>query len=314
MVRSDNTYEALRPRTLAAVSGNGGHSDIDNITIGKRLFYNYAQNSIEYIYDTRPTEELFTTLKEKKVDIFTFVQRNFISCEQKYLFHSENESIALLEINSFDDWWSLQIRTEERNRIRKAEKQEVIVKLVQTDDHFFRSAQRIYNETPVRQGRKYTGYGLSLQAVRDKFSDLKQSEILGAYYDGNLIGLLWIVYGDKVARIISFVSLIKYRDKAPNNALLAETVKRCLEKGFRFLVYEKMGYIPTLDSFKFHNGFRKYVIPRYFIPLSQKGLLAMKLHIHKDIQYSLSPRMSNVLLPLYGLATKIIPQDILHRI
>jgi len=281
--------------------------DINSLIVRKRFFYVQAKYSIEYIYGVNITKELLIGLKENAVDLFTFVQRSFLRFEQKYSFLSENESISLLKVNSFDDWWKSQIRKDERNRVRNAERKGIVTKLAKIDENFIRSSQRIYNETPIRQGRRYTGYGLSLADVREKFSNLSRSEVLGAYYEGELVGLLWMIYGDEVARIRSFVSLIRHRDKSPNNALIAEGVKRCSERGFRFIVYEKMGYLPSLDSFKMHNGFRECVVPRYYVPLSTKGLLALNLRIHKGAQYSLSPRMSRALLPLYSLVSQAVP-------
>jgi hypothetical protein len=302
-------------KTLVVKSGsNENPEDINTLTIGKRFFYLQAKYSLEYIYDTDITKELLIDLKERGVDLFAFVQRSFLRFGQKYSFPREDESISLLKINSFDEWWRFQIRKDERNRVRNAERKGIVIKLAEIDENFIRSSQRIYNETPIRQGRRYTGYGLSLAAVREKFSNLSKSEVLGAYYDGELVGLLWMVYGDRVARIRSFVSLIKHRDKSPNNALMSEGVKRCSERGFRFIVYEKMGYLPGLDSFKMHNGFRECVVPRYYVPLSKKGMLAIKLRVHREVQYSLSPRISRGLLPIYSLASQAIPPSIWQRL
>jgi hypothetical protein len=296
---------------------SGSHEypeDVVTITFGKRLFYSWARQSREYLFDADVTKELFADLKDKGVDLFTFVQRSYLQSEKMYSFPREDESIALLKIESFDDWWRFQVRTEERNRVRKAEKKGIEIKSVKVDEHFIRNSHKIYNETPVRQGRRYTGYGLSLEAVRQKFSNLKNSEILGAYYNGEVVGLLWMIYGDQVARIASFVSLVKHRDKAPNNALFAGGVKRLLEKGFHFIVYERFGYLPNLDSFKRHNGFRECIIPRYYVPLSNKGMLAIRLRAHREVEHFLSPRISRVLLPIYSLASRAIPSTIWQRV
>jgi hypothetical protein len=227
----------------------------------------------------------------------------------------EDEIIGLLQISSFDNWWKLQIRKKERNMVRRAEKKGVIVRPVRIDEDFIRGAHEIYNETPIRQGRRYIGYGISLADVRRKFSNLRRSEVLGAYGDKNrLMGLLWIIYGDRAARIGSFVSVTSQRDVSPNNALMAELARRCCEKGFHFIIYERMGYLPSLDSFKRHNGFKGYAIPRYYVPLSKKGALALKLGVHKGIEHALPPRLSRALLPAYSLATRVMPLRILEKI
>jgi hypothetical protein len=288
--------------------------DVVTFTIGKRFFYLQAKHSIEYLYDVNVTKDLVIDLKKAGADLLTFVQRSFLTSRKRYPFWSEAEPIALLSITSFDEWWKFQIRSEERNRTRKAQKKGIAVKLAKIDTNFVRSSQRIYNETPIRQGRRYTGYGLSLETVKEKFNNLNESEVLGAYYNGELVGLLWMVYGDSVARIKSFVSLTEHRDKAPNNALMAEAVKRACEKNFHFIVYEKMGYLPSLDLFKMHNGFREQIVLRHYLPLSKKGMLAMKLGVYREIQYFFSPRASRALLPAYSLASRVIPPSIWQRL
>lgn len=112
---------------------NGSHEypeDVITITLGKRLFYVQAKHSIEYLYDTDVTKELLIDLKNIGVDLFTFVQRSFLGFGQEYSFPSEDESISLLRINSFDEWWRFQIRKEERNLVRKAERKGIAIKLI----------------------------------------------------------------------------------------------------------------------------------------------------------------------------------------
>jgi hypothetical protein len=302
-------------RTLVVRSESHEYpSDVVTLVLKKRLFYRQAQHSIEYIYDTEPTSELLIDLKRRGVDLLTFVQRSFLRPGPNYSFPRENEVIALLKINSFNDWWRFQIGKKIRQRIRGAEKKGIKVKLVEADENFFRGARDIYNETPIRQGLRYTGYGLSLAAVREKFENLERSDILGAYFEGKLVGFIWIVYGDRVASIESFVSLIEHHNKAPNNILMAETVRRCSERGFHFLWYARMGYLQGLDSFRKHHGFVGSPNPRYFVPLTTKGVLAIKLRMHKGLEYSLSPRMVRTVLPVYSLASRLVPSSILQHI
>ena len=310
--------ETLQTSTLSAHTNTpvieaGNHrypEDIDTIIFGKHFFYLQAQHSLEYLYDPKISKELINNLINNRVDLFTFVQRDFLGFDCKYSFPKDNESVSLLKLNSFDEWWKFQVRKEERNLVRKAEKKGIGVRLVKIDEDFVRGSLRIYNETPIRQGRRYSGYGLSLAAVNEKFSNLKSSDVFGAYYSDELVGLLWLVYGDSVVRIRSFVSLVEHRDKSPNNALMAEGVRRCCEKGFHFMIYEKMGYLPSLDLFKLHNGFRQFIVPRYYVPLSSRGLLAVKFGMQRGIQYSLPPKISRTLLPIYSLASRAIPQSI----
>lgn len=277
--------------------------------IGKRWFYSAAQYDIplEHIYDITPSRELLLSLTLKGADLFTFIQRSFLgtALEKRYNFFSDFEPIGLLRINSYSEWWKLATHSA-RRYVKKGFQKGLKIEVVEIDDEFIRSALRIYNETPVRQGRKYTGFGLSKADLRIKFSNMENSEILGAYFEKELIGLLWISYGDKVAAFRSFLSLLKCRDKYPNNALLAESVQRCCAKGYHFLTYGNMGYLPSLDFFKSSHGFRIFPVPRYYVPLSTKGQLAIKLKVYRTIEHSLPRRLIPALLPLYAVVSRRI--------
>lgn len=289
-------------------------SDAVRLVITKRFFFKLAQYSIEYLYDPNPTNSLLLDLKGQGADLFTFTERSFIENKASYGFKREDEPIALLKIKSHDEWWKKQINKKVRNMIRKAEKEKVEVVPAKIDENFVRAAHRIYNETPIRQGRRYVGYGVSLESVKGKFANLQNSEVLGAYLNDELIGLLWMACGDRVARIKSFISLIKHRNTAPSNVLMSEAVKKCCEEGIGFIIYEKMGYLPGLDSFKQHNGFVRYMAPRYYIPLSERGAVAIKLRAHKKIEYSLPLPMERVLLRMYDYASQLIPASVWNQL
>jgi hypothetical protein len=302
-------------KTIIIKSGSREYpSDIVTLVIGKRLFFKKAQYSIEYIYDTEPTYELLTDLKKRGVDLLIFAQRSFLGSRPSYPFHREDEVIALLKIDTFDDWWKFKIGKKVRERIRGAQRKGVDVRPVKPDESFFKSAQNIYNETPIRQGLRYSGYGISLPAVKRKFENLERSNVLGAYYEEELIGFIWVVYGDRAASIESFVSLIEHRNKAPNNLLMAETIRSCSEKDFHFLWYAHMGYLEGLDSFRKHHGFVGSSNPKYFVPLSSKGMLAIRLGVHRGLEYALSAETVRRVMPLYSRANRLIPPSILNQI
>ena len=83
------------------------------------------------------------------------------------------------------------------------------------------------------------------------------------------------------------------------NALIAKAVDVCHKKKFPYLVYGKFVYgkkgEDKLTDFKRHNGFKKICLPRYYIPLTFKGKIALKLNLHHDIE-------------------KILPQKIIVRL
>ena len=64
--------------------------------------------------------------------------------------------------------------------------------------------------------------------------------------------------------------------------LSAGAVKLCEEKQLPYLTYAKMSE-GSLGEFKRNNGFEKIEVPRYYIPLTVKGRILLKLHLHKGI-------------------------------
>lgn len=281
-----------------------------SLTSGRRLFYTFNEYAFDYIYDIEPNGELLRGLRDKGVDLFSFIGRTFVQDEpeKNYPFLREIENIALLNITSYNDWWTRTIKKKERQSVKKAEKTGVVIRKTEICEDFIKGVQRIYNETPFREGRRYSGYGLSLEHLRKKFQSVGDSDILGAYFNEELIGLLWITYGDRAAMFRSFVSFIKHRNKCPNNALIAGAVRCCSERAIHFLVYgDKFGFLPSLDRFRLHQGFRKFPLPRYFVPLSKKGQVAITLGVHRTIEYSLPRLTQRALLPLYNLGSKLMP-------
>lgn len=283
-------------------------------SIQKSWFYSIASCPFEYIYKVEPTKELLTDLSKKGVDLFTFIQRTFVQETFKYPFHSENENIAVMKIDSYENWWTKTLRKKERQSVKKAEKSGVEVKKVEANEDFLKGVQRIYNETQYREGRRYSGYGLSIEHLREKYSDIGDSDILGAYVNRQLIGLLWLTYGDRAAMFRSFVSFIRQRDKCPNNALIAEAVRNCHRRKISFLVYgNHYGFLPNLDLFREHQGFRKTPLPRHYVPLSRNGRLAIELGIHRKLEYSLPKSVEKALLKLYNPVSRIMPAAIWYR-
>ena len=277
--------------------------------IERRWFYKVAQyfEPDEHTRDIYPDKALLDALRAKRVDLFSFIERSFLnrSTHLELGFYGCTETIGLLRIQGFEAWLK-SLPGRERTAIRKAERT-LKTRLVNVDEEFIQSAFRIYNETPIRQCRRYTGFGMTLQDIRLKFSNLQTSKIIGTYFDNKLIGLMWVELGDQVAAMMSFISLISQRNKNPNNALIAGVVKLCSEKGYHYLTYGNMGYNPGLDFFKKNNGFRRVAVSRYFVPLSSKGQLAIKLKLCQSIERSFSPTLTRALVPFYNSVNRALP-------
>lgn len=225
----------------------------------------------------------------ERIDIFTFLQK-VTERTPKYPYPMEWDNLAVLPISTFDKWWNEQIGFKARNKARQAEKRGVVIREVPFSEELVRDIREIYNETPVRQGRKFPHFGKDFKAVyEDEATYLDRSIFLGAYLDGKLIGFTKILWdADRSqAGLLNIVSLIEQRDKVPNNALVAHAVKFCAEKQIPFLVYSNFAYgkrkSDSLSDFKERNAFERVDLPRYYVPLTPLGWAAFRLGLHKKM-------------------------------
>jgi hypothetical protein len=236
----------------------------------------------EWFEDVRDPHSVIAVLKHFSVnaDIFTFWQR-VPDAEPRFAFHREPERIAALPVTTFDQWWNHQIKPTARNKIRKAQKAGVDVREARFDDHFIAGMTAIFNETPVRQGRRFWHYGKDFETVKEQFSRyLFREDLLGAYYRDELIGFAMLGDAGKHGVIGQIISKVEHRDKGPNNALIAKAVQVCERKRFSHLVY---AYWPdgSLAEFKRANGFEETLVPRYYLPLTSRGRLLIHTGLHR---------------------------------
>lgn len=287
-------YEVLR-RILAV------NTELDTLALGRKVFFNIARDVGEYERDIAPTEEFLKKLKERGVDIFTFIERSWCSklpTPPRYWVREE-DNIAILEVTSFEDWWKT-IDKKTRNMVRKAEKSGIETREVEVNDKFAEGVWRIYNETPIRQDRAFPHYGISLDTVRQGVFSAKNCVFIGAYLQDELVGFAQLVIGDNIAILSQLLSLQKHFDKAVNNALIAKAVELCGKKGVKWLMYGRIETAhPSLDRFKRSNGFIKFSLTRFYVPLTRKGRIAVKLGLHKDMKDALPRSVRYALLPLY---------------
>jgi hypothetical protein len=252
----------------------------------------HACEQQEWFEDVENPEMLIHELQQRKdrPDILTFWQR-LPDTEPRYSFHMERQSIAALPIKTYAFWWEKQIDRKARNKVRKAQKNGVIVKSVTFDDHFIQGMTSIFNETPIRQGRRFLHYGKNFETVKRQFSRfLFREEIFGAYLGEELLGFIMMADAGRYAWLGQIISKIAYRDLAPTNALLAKAVERSAEKGLPYLIYA-LWLDDSLGDFKRSNGFQKFDLPRYFVPLTGKGRLALKLGFHRDWKDAVPKRL-----------------------
>ena len=111
------------------------------------------------------------------------------------------------------------------------------------------------------------------------------------------MGFIFLADAGRYAFLGQIISKIACRDLAPNNALLAKAVERCAERGFPYLVYA-LWLDDSLGDFKRSNGFQRFDLPRYFVPLTKKGKLALKFGLHRGWKEAVPKQISRPLKKL----------------
>jgi hypothetical protein len=221
-----------------------------------------------------------------RIDLFTFIQR-LPDTSPKYPYPMEWDNFAALPISTFDNWWNKQVGFKARNKAKQAEKKGVKIREVHFDDALVRGIWEIYNECPVRQGRRFPHFGKDLETVhREEATYLDSSQFLGAFYENKLIGFVKLVTDETgtQAGLMNIVSMIQHRDKATTNALVAEAVRYCANRGISYLVYSNFAYgkkqRDSLSDFKERNAFQRIDVPRYYVPLTPLGQVSVRLGLH----------------------------------
>jgi hypothetical protein len=227
-------------------------------------------------------------------DLFTFVM-DVDRPHLEFPFHKEKDSIAVLPITTHEKWWSgLDFKV--RNKIRKAQKAGVELRIVPLDDEFANGVETIYNESPVRQGRAFWHYGKNVAEIKHDLSSFPDCTFfVGAYYKGDLIGFMKLFEGNNVLRTVHIIAKLSQRDKPVQDALIAKAIEICEHKKISYLHYGDWSR-GGLGAFKIKHGFQCFDLPRYFVPLTFRGKCLLKLELHRQPQDYLPEKWLRVLI------------------
>lgn len=265
---------------------------INNCTvITSGTFSKIAKVNEEWFIDIEDPQSFIKNLTESKIkaDIFTFWQR-LPETKPKYAYYMEWDNYAALPITSYNDWFDNQIDRNSKRAVNRAKNNGVDVRIADANDELVNGIMSIFNETPIRQGKKFWHYGKDFNTIKKEIllSDLDSSEFIGAYYNHNLIGFAKLIYTKEYASFVQILSKMEYRTISPTNALIAKAVEICSSRKIPYLVYGNFDYgkmeTDTLSDFKRRNGFKKINVPRYYVPLTVKGIFILSLRFHRGIK------------------------------
>jgi len=228
-------------------------------------------------------------------DLFTFVQE--IGMEGlAYAYRREMIGVAVLKIKDYETWWTDTLDFKVRNKVRKSTKTGVVLKLAELDDDFVRGVEEIYNESPVRQGRRFFHYGKGFAAIKEELSSFEdRAYLVGAYYRGELIGFMKLYEGCNVLRTVHIIAKLSHRDKAVMDALIAKGVELCSQKRIAYLHYGTWTD-GGVGVFRMKHGFVRVDVPRYFVPLNLRGQVVLRLNLHRPIRDRLPERWKDSLI------------------
>ncbi len=141
----------------------------------------------------------------------------------------------------------------------------------------------IYDESPVRQGRPFKHFGKDFETLkRTHAAYLDQCEFIGAFLEDQIVGFVKLLRQPGWSSTMQIISLIAQRDKAPANALIVKAVEICAQKHIprlQYGIWSRRG----IGDFKRHHGFHPYRVPRYYMPLSVTGKLAIASGMHRPL-------------------------------
>jgi hypothetical protein len=232
-----------------------------------------------------------------RADILTFPQKIY-QREPKHGLPFDWDNAAVAPAGDYERWWN-ELPQVVRKNVRRAGKRGVTVEAATFDDALVRGIKEIYDETPIRQGRRFWHFGKDIETVRaENGTYLDRAAFIAAYCDGELIGFVKFVRVGSVAMVMQILCKAAHYDKRPMNALIAKAMEVCHEKGITHLVYSKFMYGNKTDDmteFKRRNGFVQMDYPRYVVPLTLKGRMAVALKLHRGLLGLLPARAIQVL-------------------
>jgi hypothetical protein len=238
--------------------------------------------------EVQDPEACVQVLKQSQfgADIFSFAQK-LPATRPVYNYPMEWDSIAAVRIKSYREWWE-RVPQETRKNVRRAQKRGVLVRVRKLDEDLVQDLRELNNDSPLRQGKKFAHYGKTLDQVRkDQQAFLDRCDYICAYYNHELIGVMKLIYQGDVASILTFLPKPSHHDKRPANALMAKAIELCAEKAVSYLVFGMFNYSnnhnSSLREFKIRNRFDEILIPRYYVPLTRKGALSIKLRLHRGL-------------------------------
>jgi hypothetical protein len=285
-----------RPRTCDAIRIEGQTFIIS----GKFLkTAGLRREKEEWLEDVNDPETLRAALKNAsvKIDLLRFWQR-IPDITPKFQYYKEWRQVAAIPVTDYKHWFEKQINPKARNKVRKTSKYGVVIAETELSDQLVRDIMGIFNQSPVRRGKRFWHYGKDFETVKREMSlDLDESIFVTAYYEKELIGFIKLLLSDRYALLTLILDKTNHRNKAPMNGLIAKAVEICAHRKIPYIIY-MMWRRGEHGQFQESTGFERMEVPEYYVPLTLKGGIALRLGLHKGLRGAIPERVMVWLLAL----------------
>jgi hypothetical protein len=252
----------------------------------------------EDLDDPEETRRVLKTLPVK-CDLLKFWQR-VPDTDAKFNYYKEWRPVAAIPISTYQHWLEKQLTQRVRNKVRRSLKTGVVFHEVSFTDELVRDIMEIFNQSPIRRGKPMRHYGKSFETVKAEMgADLPESVFVAAHFQSELIGFVKFTLTDRYAMLTMILDKSAHRDKFTMNGLLSKTIEICVERKAPYLTYT-LWRRDGLAQFQQTSGFVKVPVPEYFVPLTIKGELALRLRLHQGLKGIVPEKFHDWLLDLRG--------------
>jgi hypothetical protein len=236
-----------------------------------------------------------------KADILTFSQK-LPNVTPKHPYPIDWDNVAAIPLTTYENWLK-KLSPDTRRNVKTAAKRGVTTRLLEFDDDLVLGIMEINNESAVRQGRAFHHYGKNFAAVRQDYASFRdRSDYIGAFFEDEMIAFLKIIRIGGTAAIMQLLAKTSHYDKRAPNALIARAVEHYAGQKASYLTYIRYRYgkkrQSPLTEFKRRNGFEEIAIPRFHVPLTLKGRIAIALNLHKPLVDVMPEKLTYALLDL----------------
>lgn len=303
IIMNDQTSAAASYKELIRLKGRP--VEIDAVAINGQTFLisgsviKTAELKDPWQEDVHDPENVKFQFKRsrKRVDLFKFWQR-LPETEPRFPYYHEWSFPAAIPISTHEHWFRKQVKKSVRNKINNAGRHGLEVREEQLSDDLVRRIMEIYNDSPIRRGKRFWHYGKDFETVKRELSDNPvPSTFITAYVDDELIGFIKLFFYDRYAKTTLILDKQSRRDIGCMNSMISKVVQICATRGIPYFVYSywRRG---NHGKFQESNGFTKFQVPSYYVPVSKTGRLALSLQLHRGMEGWIPENMMINLLEL----------------